>query len=168
MTFNTAIKLIIDNEGGYVWDKDDPGGETNFGISKRAYPNLDIKNLTQEEAEAIYFNDYWLKMRLDGFNNSLLQLHLFDEGVNSGIGTASILLQQILGVVSDGIIGVITIYTANSYSDQKELTDNYIAARKSYYNAIVKKTPSEIKYLEGWIQRVNDTTNFFNQNINII
>ena len=50
MTFEEAVKSVLKHEGGYVNDPKDPGGETNFGISKRAFPDLDIKNLTEEDA----------------------------------------------------------------------------------------------------------------------
>ncbi len=59
--FEKAMTFIFKWEGGYVNDGNDPGGETNFGISKRAYPNLDIKNLTKDEAKQIYYRDYWEK-----------------------------------------------------------------------------------------------------------
>ena len=40
MSFETAVNTTLQYEGGYVNDPNDPGGETNFGISKKAYPNL--------------------------------------------------------------------------------------------------------------------------------
>ena len=59
--FEKAIEFVLsdDIEGGYVNDPDDPGGETKFGISKRAYPSLDIKTLSKEAAKHLYFKDYW-------------------------------------------------------------------------------------------------------------
>ena len=42
MTFDEIIDNVLESEGGYVNDKDDAGGETNMGISKKAYPDLDI------------------------------------------------------------------------------------------------------------------------------
>lgn len=57
--FEHAVSIVLENEGGYSWHSADPGGETNMGISRRAYPDLDIKNLTQDEAKAIYKRDYW-------------------------------------------------------------------------------------------------------------
>ena len=59
--FHTAMKFILspDVEGEYSNDPNDPGGETKWGISKRAYPDLDIRNLTKADALAIYFRDYW-------------------------------------------------------------------------------------------------------------
>ena len=56
-----AFKKVIGHEGGYVFDPDDAGGETIYGISKRAYPHLDIKELTLDDARKIYFEDYWKK-----------------------------------------------------------------------------------------------------------
>src|SRR5574343_326744 len=59
MTFDQAFDRLIGHEGGYVFDPHDPGGETKFGISKRAYPALDIAALTLADAKAIYRRDYW-------------------------------------------------------------------------------------------------------------
>ena len=53
-TFNEIIEKILEHEGGYVDDPLDAGGETNFGITKKFYPNVDIKNLTEEQAKKIY------------------------------------------------------------------------------------------------------------------
>ena len=57
--FPAFINRILGHEGGYVNDPQDPGGETNWGISKRSYPGEDIKNLTLDQAAAIYRRDYW-------------------------------------------------------------------------------------------------------------
>ncbi len=57
--FNKAVRIILAHEGGYVNHPADPGGETNMGISKRSYPDLDIKNLTVAMAKEIYFRDFW-------------------------------------------------------------------------------------------------------------
>lgn len=57
--FLNAVEFILEFEGGYVNHPNDPGGETNFGISKRAHPDVDIKNLTRDDAIAIYKREYW-------------------------------------------------------------------------------------------------------------
>ena len=161
ITFDFAIKLIIAHEGGYVNDPSDPGGETQFGISKRAFPKFDIKNLTENEAQSIYYSEYWLKMNIDGFHNDLLKLHLFDMAVNAGRGAATAILQKIVNVNPDGFIGPKTIVSANEYEDQKSLVDQYIQGRKDYYGNLVKKKPVLLKFLKGWINRVEDTTKYF-------
>lgn len=63
--FEKAFGYMIENEGGYVFDKNDPGDETKFGISKKSYPHLNIKALTLEDAKKIYYEDYWIKGKID-------------------------------------------------------------------------------------------------------
>ena len=157
--FNDFIAVILKHEGGYVNNPSDPGGETKYGISKRAYPNLDIANLTVEQATEIYYNDYWSKMNLDLLSDDLLKLHLFDMGVNAGIKTAVILLQRILSVVQDGIIGPHTASLSNQF--QGNLVQSYIEARENYYNYIVQLHPNESVFLNGWLSRIS-TTQFLN------
>ena len=57
--WEAAITSLLKHEGGYVHHESDPGGETNWGVSKRSYPHLDIKTLTREQAVAIFERDYW-------------------------------------------------------------------------------------------------------------
>ena len=83
MTFKEAIEIVLKHEGGYINDKDDPGGETNMGVSKKAYPDLDIKTLTKKDVHGIYFRDYWQKAKCDKLPNNL-QLIYFDMVVNMG------------------------------------------------------------------------------------
>jgi lysozyme family protein len=108
ITPEILIQRLLENEGGYVNNPKDPGGETKYGISKRSYPDLDIKNLTVEHAIGIYFNEY-----LDHIPYA--QMHpavawqLLDFGVNSGMRTAVKALQRFLGVKADGLIGPRTL-----------------------------------------------------------
>ncbi|MDI6752791.1 MAG: glycosyl hydrolase 108 family protein [Thermodesulfobacteriota bacterium] len=87
--FNRAIEFVLSDriEGGYVNNPKDPGGETNFGISKRAYPKENIKALTKERAIRLYKRDYWDAIG-GGALPSPLDLVLFDSAVNEGPGTA--------------------------------------------------------------------------------
>ncbi len=57
--FSKAVEALLADEGGYVCHPNDPGGETNFGISKRRYPEVDVKALTREQAIALYARDFW-------------------------------------------------------------------------------------------------------------
>ena len=79
MKFGDAIKVILKHEGGYVNDSDDPGGETNMGISKRAYPEIDIKRLTEAEATAIYYDDYWRPARVEDVPENLRLIYFEDR-----------------------------------------------------------------------------------------
>ena len=112
MSFDRAVEMVLKHEGGYVNDSRDPGGETRFGISKRAYPDVDILRLTEDEAKAIYRRDYWDKLRTDEIPEELA-ICLFDAAVNMGRDKAVRLLQRACGVAQDGVMGGNTIAAAN-------------------------------------------------------
>lgn len=81
--FEKAVAFVLSHEGLYSNNPADPGGETKYGISKRAHPDMDIKNLTLDEAKAIYRNGYW-----DDCNCDMLpypfDVAIFDTAVNMG------------------------------------------------------------------------------------
>ena len=112
MSFDRAVAMVLRHEGGYSLDPRDPGGETRFGISKRAYPDVDILHLTEDEAKAIYRRDYWDKLRTDEIPEPLA-ICLFDAAVNMGRDKAVRLLQRACGVAQDGVMGGNTIAAAN-------------------------------------------------------
>lgn len=107
--YDRAFDLIIKAEGGYVSPeeairKGDLGGETNFGVSKRQYPDLDIKNLTIEQVKVIYKRDYWDKVKGD-LMKWPLNLFVFDSAVNQGVDAAIKMLQKTFEIAQDGILG---------------------------------------------------------------
>lgn len=152
--FNTAFNLILINEGGYVNDPHDKGGETKYGISKRAYPNIDIKNLTLEQARAIYHRDYWLRCKCE-FLPDALSVAVFDYAVNSGVKRAIKDLQRSLGVSVDGIIGNQTVCAANRIPQRKVLSD-YLDKRLNYLMSL----KSWARYGNGWGNRVKRVREF--------
>ena len=93
MNFDKIIEKVLEHEGGYVNDPNDLGGETNYGITKRFYPDVDIKNLTREQAKDIYKRDYWDKNRVESLPENLWHI-FFDMCVNMGRGTAVKILQR--------------------------------------------------------------------------
>jgi lysozyme family protein len=104
MEFDEAFDLLIDHEGGYVNHPNDPGGETKFGISKRAYPNEDIAGLTLDRAKVIYKRDYWDKVEADSLPSEI-RFDVFDVAVNSGVRTAVRMLQRAAFAEVDGVLG---------------------------------------------------------------
>lgn len=110
--FRYAVEEVLRAEGGLVNDPKDPGGLTNFGISQRAYPGLDIANLRKEDAIDIYHRDYWLAAKCDKLAPAVGMV-VFDAAVNVGVETAIRLLQRAVGVTVDGVIGPQTIARAN-------------------------------------------------------
>ena len=129
--FKRAVEFTLKWEGGYSNDPDDPGGETKYGISKRAHPECDIKNRSEQEAIQIYISDYWLAAGCESVGYPM-NLVVFDSAVNCGTGTAKGWLR-----------------TATTPQDVLNL-------RKEYYLNIVKKKPALKKFLKGWLNRIAD------------
>lgn len=93
MSFDLAFERVIGHEGGYTNDPEDPGGETQWGISKRSHPDLDIRNLTLAQAKSIYRRDYWVPIGGDALSPALA-FQVFDLAVNSGVDTAIRMLER--------------------------------------------------------------------------
>jgi lysozyme family protein len=106
--FETAVDFILDVESGLVDDPSDPGGLTKFGISQRAYPSLNIRDLTIDGAKALYRKDYWNLCSCDKLPAGIAVV-LFDAAVNQGIGASIRMLQTSVNVTPDGVIGPTTI-----------------------------------------------------------
>ena len=124
-----AVDFVLRHEGGYVNDPDDPGGETKYGISKRAHPGLDIKQLNKMDAIRIYGADYW---RPPGCHLLPwpLNLLLFDATVQHGAYMAIRLLQGPLGVKVDGLNGLRTQIAAETALKQgRDIVGEVLAAR---------------------------------------
>ena len=117
--FDMAFDVLMKVEGGLVDDPRDLGGLTKFGISKKAYPNLDIESLTLEQAKEIYKKDYWNKCKCDDLPPSF-DIAVFDTAVNMGPGKAIMLLQKAVREKVDGVLGEKTLAAANK-SGQDEL-----------------------------------------------
>ena len=155
--FNQFVKIILKHEGGWVNDPDDYGQETNMGITKRRYPNEDIKNLTVFRAKELYFNDFYKPLGLQHITNDLLALHIFDMAVNAGRKTAVKLLQDLLsGVESDGKIGPLTAQALYYAEGSIDIVAAYIAKRYERYYTVSTYRNNK-KFLKGWINRVKKT-----------
>lgn len=132
--FKRSLEFTLKWEGGYVNDPSDPGGETKWGISKRAYPDLDIKGLTPEQAAGIYAADYWDAAGCDSLDYPLCAC-VFDTAVNRGVKAAT------------GLLGAVA-------PENDPLA--YCNLRIEMYLALIKKNPALQKYMRGWLNRVND------------
>jgi len=133
--FRVSLQFTLKWEGGYSFDASDPGGETKWGISKKSYPSLDIKNLTAEQASDIYAKDYWLASGCDDLPLPYCTV-VFDSAVNDGPATAKYWLKQAQNI------------------------RQYLNLRRMKYYDIVQKNPLMNKYLTGWLNRLSDLTKF--------
>lgn len=148
-TFERALLFVLAQEGGYVNDLHDPGGETRYGISKRQYPAEDIRNLTVERARELYRRDYWDKNRCNELP-AHMALAVFDAAVNGGAPIRW--LQMAVGASIDGAIGPKTIAAANACKDKPKAVRDMLASRMMYLTALAGWS----RYGLGWTRRVVD------------
>ncbi len=146
--FELAIPLTLRNEGDLVDNSADPGGLTNFGLSKRSYPNLDIRHLTVEQATEIYRRDFW---KFDGINDQALANKIFDMSVNMG-AMAFRVLQRSLGMPLNDIYSS-KVEAAVNNSEPVSLLAHYKAELASHYRWIVQQNPKEAIFLPNWLRR---------------
>ncbi len=148
--FGTAVEFVLEEEGNGIVSNDpqDPGGLTKWGISQRAYPGLNIRNLTREDAIAIYRKDYWNKCRC-GEMPDPLAIVLFDTSVDQGVGHATRILQQGLDVVADGVIGALTM-AAIQNTPAGQIVSEFVARRCLAYAL----NPGVMRFGLGWYRRV--------------
>lgn len=147
MNFDTAFDRTVGIEGGYVNDPNDPGGETKFGISKRSYPDVDIANLTRDQAKAIYLRDFWDRIHADQLADGVA-FQAFDFAVNSGIETAVRKLQRAVGVADDGHWGPHTQAAAAAMSETDTIM-RFVAERLDFWRSL-STWPT---YGRGWAGR---------------
>lgn len=153
-----AFETGGDKTGGYTNDPNDSGGETKWGISKRAHPELNIKALTFNEALRIYQTNYWNKA-YDEILSDKIAFKLYDMGVLIGIRKAGMYLQKAikdlgLHIRVDGNIGPITIAAINIL-DEDLLYNKFIIILEAYFKRIALFRPKNRKYLRGWLNRLS-------------
>ena len=155
-TFDEIIDIVLDHEGGYVNDPDDAGGETKYGIAKRWYPDVDIKNLTKEQAKKIYHTDYWSRGKCDELPSQLRHIY-FDMCVNFGRRGAVKVLQQAANsktrnkISVDGGLGPMTIGALKGIE-----LDRVRAFRVKYYVDLITARPEQEKFFLGWFRRATE------------
>lgn len=151
--FLKAIIPVLEHEGGYVNHPADPGGETNFGITKRVYPNLDIKSLTKDQAIGIYHRDYWMPY-MDKIKDYRVAAKLFDMSVNMGHSRANKILQKSLFITADGVFGPQTLIAVNK-AVPDTLLKEIITNQLEFYDNLVQKKPDMLVFLKGWTKRAS-------------
>lgn len=145
--FDRAFDLLMESEGGYSDDPADPGGETNFGISKRAYPQEDIQFITLERAKEIYRRDYWNAIRADELPYPI-NILIFDAAVNHGKKRAVRMLQEALRIKQDRVMGSQTIKAAVAASDA--VCADFLSIRAVRY----ANTANFGRFGRGWMRRL--------------
>jgi lysozyme family protein len=153
-----AIQITLKNEGGYVNNPLDSGGATNFGILQRDWPSVNIAAITAEQAASWYqtttqpqrFNNPLYSQ----INSQAILNKLFDMGVLFGVGSAVMMLQQVLQVTADGGFGPATLAALNA--DDSDMTLSAYKSRLHQHEIGVGEAhPTDIVFEEGWGTRID-------------
>lgn len=150
--FDIGLTFVLAEEGGYVNNPNDPGGETNFGISKRKFPDVDIKNLTRDGAAAIYRTHYWVEFRCGELPLGL-DFAMFDAAVQHLPETAVGLIQRAVRVPADGKLGPMTIAAAQRVPRDQAL-NWYLAYRAGLYTDLIIADSKKAVFRDGWFRRL--------------
>lgn len=161
-----ALKpFILKWEGGFVDDPLDRGGATNKGITIGTFRNFygknatveQLKHITDEQWLHIFKSGYWDKWKADDIENQSIADIVVDWAWASGTATSIKQVQKILGVAVDGIVGNDTL-TAINTADQRNLFSKIHSRRIEFVENIVKRDPSQTRFLKGWKNRINSLT----------
>jgi lysozyme family protein len=166
-SFDLFLPILLQNEGGYVDNPNDPGGETNKGITMRTFSHCshallgidptsaNLKTLTDAQAGILYKHNYWTPMQGDAFPLQDLANIVCDFYINAGTHATS-LLQSVMkelgaNVVVDGVVGRASVQALNALN-QIAVYERYKQGRIAYYQQLGVKYPM---FLQGWLNRVN-------------
>jgi lysozyme family protein len=159
--FDEAFAYVLKREGGYVNDPQDNGGETNLGVTRKAWiewsgdRNPNMRALTVFNVKPFYKRRYWDMVGGDLLPPALA-LALFDFGVNAGPGRAVKMLQKIVGASADGSIGPATLKAVQAYAGAKTLPEiirQFTIAKKAYYCSL----DDFPRFGKGWLGRCDET-----------
>lgn len=154
MSFDLFIERVLGHEGGYVNDPRDPGGETQWGIAKRSYPNVNIRTLTRPQAIEIYRRDFWQRVHGDDLPAEF-SFQALDAAVNHGIGNAVRWMQRAAGVADDGVFGAVTLAAVKA-RDPADLALLFNAERIEFFC----KLTTFATFGRGWMRRVAGNLRF--------
>lgn len=169
--FEKSLKFVLEHETVYAKghygdidyaivedESNDPGGKTKFGLDSASHPELDLDALTVEDAALVYKREYWERAHCPDLPWPLSQIQ-FDGAVNCGIGQQMKFLQRVAGVTADGAWGPNTSRaTSNKINDigLKALCIQVCDQKETFYRNLVAKKPNLIRFLKGWLNRLND------------
>jgi lysozyme family protein len=159
--FDAALSAVLKEEGGYVFNKRDPGGRTNLGVTQRAWEEwtgkpaseADMRALTVARVSPLYRARYWNECHCDQLPPALA-LCVFDMAVNSGPARAAKYLQKLVNASTDGKIGPATVAAVNAYIAQHgtvEAVRAFLNLRRTFY----RQLDTFPTFGRGWLKRVD-------------
>jgi lysozyme family protein len=170
--FNIAVEVVLRHEGGFIDSPNDPGGATDFGISARWLKSkglleeledgdktqdevMAIRSMTRAQAMGWYKAYFWDVYKYQNLNAQPLATKVFDTTINLGPSRSHRILQGVLGLVQDGVLGSKSFAEANAVSPSVTLV-KFQAAQAQFYRDLVAKNPKLQEFLNGWLNRSFD------------
>lgn len=155
--FDKSFEWLMESEGGYVNNPQDPGGATIWGVTKKNWEEFlcrqvsldEFKALKPQDVKKFYLCNYWQKCGSAVFKSGL-DYAVFDFAVNAGVAQARKNLQRALGCVPDGVFGTRTL-TALATTPVEAVIENYTNDRIAFYESL-KTFPV---FGKGWVNRAN-------------
>lgn len=171
--FSPAYAIVKVNEGGYVNDPVDKGGETYAGIARNIFGSwegwsiIDAKKYryankiipTNEKFTDLdflvtrFYQGLWDKYRYGEINSQPIANLMFDFSVHSGAGNANKAIQKILGITADGVMGSGTIAAINKANEQQTYSA-LLAARKAFLEKVITNNAGYEKFRAGFAKRL--------------
>ncbi len=161
--FRESLRFVLKWEGGYTNHPADPGGATNMGIIQKVYdawrtkkglPRRPVKEITRDEVEQIYWENYWTPLKCSELPKPL-DLAVFDSGVNCGVGRAALWLNTALNLPAAMKVSAKTVEEARKLNPLA-IARKVLDQREKHYRTIVEKNPKLKVFLKGWLNRLND------------
>jgi lysozyme family protein len=183
--FIKAYAITLSHEGLYANHPNDKGGETFKGIARKFHPKwkgwviideyktkpnfpqnlFKVSEAMDELTRRFYYEEFWLKMKLDKIGYQPILNELFDTGVNMGPGTAISDLQRSLNILNrnqkdypdlkvDGQIGSVTIGCVNNHHYKKRIFNALNSYQAKRYIEICEKDKSQEVFFAGWLGRI--------------
>ena len=161
--YEKLIPTVLKFEGGFANHPSDPGGATNSGVTLSTFRSVygkdktvqDLKNMTNEQWEYIFKTRFWDRWKADDIDNQAIANLLVDWLWASGVYGIKY-PQEVLGVKTDGIVGLKTLAAINYYPNKKELFEKLWNRRKKHFEDIVRNRPQSKVFLKGWLRRLSD------------
>jgi lysozyme family protein len=154
MNFDQALAIVLKHEGGYVNHPSDPGGETNYGITKavaqRNGYHGDMRTIPMDVVARIYKKDYWDAVKADELPPAV-RYAVFDGAVNSGPVQSIKWLQRAVGARDDGILGPVTMGLVRDTNQEKLL--RVLLGQRLSFMASLSSWPA---FGRGWARRIAD------------
>ncbi len=158
--FDDVFTAVAYLEGGFQDNPSDSGswsggkigvGElrgTKYGVSAAAHPNLDIRNLTLDQAKVIFRDEYWDRINGDELPPSVA-LVVADAAYNSGPGNAVRWMQQAVRASVDGVMGPRTLEAVRT-ADPTAFCVEFLALRLIFLAGLA----SWHTFSGGWSRRI--------------